>query len=300
MRGVRRPGRRRTLLLALLGGGVLAVSAIWTDTLRAGYDFERMVAHIQLALDPPPDRPTVPTIEMTLPPTATPSPAAAQTPMTKPGQPTPTPVPRVPLDVSVISNPASVFASEIRDTWCSLAGVQIVLAAAGLADTSTSFQRNLAAHEGDWISRSDSRDRGMGPAAIVEALAAYGDPGYQVRAYPTRAAALRDAAVAISTTRRPVVLMAWYGAHVWVMSGYRADADPRIFPNAVIEGAYVLDPWYPRISTIWGPSDPPGTYQDAAEMVRNYLAWKRPEGHYPDRDGKWIAVVPTIPARQAP
>ncbi len=31
-------------------------------------------------------------------------------------------------------------------------------------------------------------------------------------------------------------------------------------------------------------------------MERNYLPWKRPEGRYPDRDGLFIAVVPTKPA----
>ena len=30
-------------------------------------------------------------------------------------------------------------------------------------------------------------------------------------------------------------------------------------------------------------------------MERNFLRWDRPEGDYPDRDGKYIAVVPTIP-----
>jgi hypothetical protein len=34
-------------------------------------------------------------------------------------------------------------------------------------------------------------------------------------------------------------------------------------------------------------------------MVRNYLQWKRPEGRYPDRDGLFIAVVPTIPVSPA-
>jgi hypothetical protein len=29
-------------------------------------------------------------------------------------------------------------------------------------------------------------------------------------------------------------------------------------------------------------------------MERNYLPWKRPEGHYPDRDGLFISVVPTV------
>ena len=31
-------------------------------------------------------------------------------------------------------------------------------------------------------------------------------------------------------------------------------------------------------------------------MVRNYLKWKRPEGSYPQRDGLYISVVPTIKA----
>jgi hypothetical protein len=30
-------------------------------------------------------------------------------------------------------------------------------------------------------------------------------------------------------------------------------------------------------------------------MERNYLRWKRPEGQYPERDGLFISVVPTIP-----
>ena len=27
-------------------------------------------------------------------------------------------------------------------------------------------------------------------------------------------------------------------------------------------------------------------------MAHNYIGWKRPEGHYPDRDGKWLLVIP--------
>jgi hypothetical protein len=93
----------------------------------------------------------------------------------------------------------------------------------------------------------------------------------------------------------PVIIIAWRGAHTWIMSGFKANADPAIFDDAVVSGTYILDPWYPRISSIWGPSDPPGTFQNSAEMVRNFLPWKRPEGKYPDRDGKFIIIVPTIP-----
>jgi hypothetical protein len=70
-----------------------------------------------------------------------------------------------------------------------------------------------------------------------------------------------------------------------------------VFDDAHITGTYINDPWYPLVSSIWGASDPPGTFQNQAEMRRNYLPWKRPEGHYPDRDGLFIAVVPTKAAR---
>jgi hypothetical protein len=32
-------------------------------------------------------------------------------------------------------------------------------------------------------------------------------------------------------------------------------------------------------------------------MERNYLPWARPEGKYAQRDGKFLAVVPTIPLK---
>jgi hypothetical protein len=173
--------------------------------------------------------------------------------------------------------------------------MQMVLAIHGLADTSEAFQRRLAGRVNEWESRQDSLNGSWGPNAMVEALAAYGARGYQLQGYKTRAAALRGAAMALSETGSPVILIAWRGAHTWVMTGYRADADPLFFPDATVSGTYILDPWYPRVSTIWGRSDGPGVFQDASEMVRNYLPWKRPEGKYPDRDGKFLILAPTIP-----
>ncbi|MDQ3870713.1 MAG: hypothetical protein M3301_03740, partial [Chloroflexota bacterium] len=192
-----------------------------------------------------------------------------------------------------------VFASELTKEWCAPAGVQIVLAILGRANTSPAFQRELVRRIDEWESWEDSHNGGWGPAAIAEALTAYGAPGYEIRAYESRADALRDSAIALTRTRAPVVLVAWRGAHTWVMSGYRADADPTVFPDASVSGTYILDPWYPRVSNIWGRSDPPGTFQDDAEMRRNFLPWKRPEGRYPDRDGTFIVLLPTIPVTPA-
>ena len=280
------------LLLALfIGAGSLGAGAVATNTLGAGDLFERLIAKIERWMaGPVPDRATLPTVTITAPP-------PTRAPTTAPGasaSPTTPPV-RAPVDVTIVADPEAVFAHELRKDWCAPAGVQMTLASLGLADTSDAFQRELASRVHEWESLADSLNGEWGPAAMALALEAYGAPGYEIRAYETRADALRDSAVAIEATRSPAILLAWRGAHTWVMTGYRADADPAYFPDAVVSGTYVLDPWYPWISTLWGPSDPPGTFQDTAEMERNFLPWKRPEGKYPDRDGKFIVLVPTVP-----
>lgn len=279
--------------VVLLALAVLSASlAVYTNAYGMGDRFERLVARIdRFVAGPVPDRATRPTVTITPPPLASPTPVPSLDPAVSPS---PSPV-RGPVDNNIVTDPESVFASELKKTWCAPAGVQMALAVLGLADTSDAFQSRLESQVRGWESWKDSHNGGWGPAAMSIAMETYGAPGYEVRAYERRQDALRDAAVAIDATGAPVILLTWRGAHTWVMTGYRADADPTIFPDATIAGAYILDPWYPRVSSIWGPSDPPGTFQDRDEMARNYLPWKRPEGRYPDRDGKFIAVVPTIP-----
>ena len=314
----RRPRSRRRWLLGLgalgLAAVLVGVSAISTNTLGAGNLFDGAVAKVDRFLaGPVPERSAPATVLVTAPPDAavdpddqTPAPSATALPSGGSG-PTVTPVPaptaspapapaRVPVDVDVVKDHNAVFAHEIKDTWCAAAGVQMTLAVLGLKDNSKAFQRELQGRVREWESFRDSHNGDWGPGAMALALDAYGAKGYQVRGYSTRQGALRDAAKAIEKTGSPVLLLAWRGAHTWVMTGFRADADPAVFSNAKITGTYILDPWYPTISSIWGPSDPPGTFQNNAEMIRNYLRWKRPEGNYPARDGLYIAVVPTIKA----
>jgi hypothetical protein len=292
------------VLLAVVGG-TLGTFAVVTDTFGAGESWQSVLNRVDRFLaGPVPDRPTVGTVRVTEPPVTPPptptpvpptlAPGATPTPTPDP-TPTPTPLPqRVAVDVNIVSDPESVFATELHKDWCAPAGVQMVLAVLGHVNTSEGTQREIASRVREWESYSDSHNGDWGPAAMSLALKAYGAPGYEVRAFETRSGALRDAAVAIQETGAPVILLAWRGAHTWVMTGFRADADPSLFRNAKMEGAYILDPWYPRVSSIWGPSDPAGTFQDSAEMQRNFLPWKRPEGRYPDRDGLWITVAPTI------
>ena len=305
--------RRRTWLRVIALAVVLALASgivlVSTDTFGAGDRFERLLARVDRFISgPPPDRAGVVTVRITPPPTEAPTPIPTPTPFVSlaPGAtpsptpdptPTPTPKPRkVPVDVDIVANHKKVFAHELKDTWCSPAGVQMTLAVLGLADTSDGFQRELQSRVKGWESYDDSHNGLWGPHAMALALEAYGAPGYEVRGYDSRLGAMRDAAKAIQATDSPVILLAWRGAHTWVMTGFKADSDPSVFPYSKISGAYILDPWYPWNSSIWGQSDPPGTFQDDAEMARNYLPWKRPEGHNPDRDGLYIAVVPTVKA----
>ena len=300
-----RPRRRRrgapwhVVGLAALLALVLGVGAVMTNTFGAGDRFEGLLARIDMVLDPPPDRSIPPTVDVTPRPMATPTPTPRRSiapGLTPEPTPSPTPAPvRGPVDVRIDADPDAVFASQITKDWCAPAGMQMVLAIHGLADTSEAFQRRLAGRVKEWESRQDSQNGSWGPNAMVEALDAYGARGYQLQGYATRADALRGAATALSETGSPVILIAWRGAHTWVMTGYRADADPLFFPDATVSGTYILDPWYPRVSTIWGRSDGPGVFQDADEMVRNFLPWKRPEGRYADRDGKFLILAPTIP-----
>lgn len=300
----------------MLVGGTMAVAAVATDTLGAGHRWESLVRRVDRFLaGPVPDRSAPVTVLVTEPPddvpsasvavvaTSSPTSAATSEPgdsaspsVTPPPTATPTPTPeRIPIDVDIAPREDGLFAHQAHKDWCAVAGVQIVLAMHGLADTSKSTQEDIAGRIREWESKSDSHNGDWGPGAMALALDAYGAPGYEVRAFETRQGALRDAARAIQETGAPVLLLAWKGAHTWVMTGFRADGDPSIFRKAHIEGAYIFDPWYPWVSSIWGRSDPPGTFQDEAEMERNFLPWKRPEGRYPDRDGRFITVVPTRP-----
>ncbi len=224
---------------------------------------------------------------------ASPSPSGQATESQAP-TPTPTPKPKPkPVAVTVVDRPKSVFVSEGEKTWCAAAAVQIVLNAnSGDPDTTYARQARIHRLQVAATTRADSRNGGVGPEGMVAVLNRLGTVDYELRSYPTRGAALLGAAKAISRTGHPAILLSWRGAHAWVMSGYKATADPLVFKKASIKGAYILDPWYPRVSSIWGRSDGPGVYQDASEMRRNFLPWKRPEGRYPGRDGRFLVIVP--------
>ena len=287
----------------------MGFTVVRANVLGMGDRFDRMTGRIEAFVDPPPDRSTIPTVVVTEEPSPSesPSPDPTLAPSASP-TPSPTPLVRAPVDVRVVEDHAAVFTSQLTDKDCAVAATQMVLTVLGLGDTSEQFQQGIKDRIGEWESLEDSLNGGWGPAAVSLALADHGATGYEIRAYASYTDALRDSAIAIAEMEKPVVMFPWWGAHTWVMTGFRADADPTLFADATISGAYILDPWYPRVSSIWGPSDGPGNFEDLAELERNWPAfqgppgyegigpgWSRPEGAYPDRDGRFVVLVPTTP-----
>ena len=307
--GSHRRLRRAIILIVVLSlvTAAFGTLAIATNAVGIGDKWISALNRVERFLaGPVPDRPIAETVLVTEPP-ATPSPEPTPSPTlivsggadpvrTPAPTPSPTPEPvRKKVTVKAVEDHKAVFTSQVTKDWCAPAGVQMVLTIHGKVDRGEKAQREIAGRIREWESKKDSRNGDWGPAAMVKALEAYGVPGYEVRAFETRQGALRDAARSIQKTGAPVLLLAWWGAHTWVMTGFKADADPTVFRDAKITGAYILDPWYPRVSSIWGASDGPGVFQDEAEMKRNFIKWTRPEGRYPDRDGLYITVAPTQP-----
>ena len=89
-----------------------------------------------------------------------------------------------------------------------------------------------------------------------------------------------------------MILLAWRGAHAWVMTGFRATPTRRL---ARREGHRRLRPrpvvpaGLEHLGSVRRPGRVPGRGRDG----RNYLPWQRPEGAYPGRDGNFIALAPT-------
>jgi hypothetical protein len=186
------------------------------------------------------------------------------------------------------------FVSQMNREYCMAGAVQNMVNIIGpKVDLTTATQQKI----GDTLvantTAQDSYDGGFGPNGWALTMPKLGAGQYKLVVDSTFDAAMKDAALALARTSRPVGLLTWWGAHSWVMTGFKADADPLLFPTTFkLKGAFIVDPFYPRISTIWGQTLGPDTYRDMTAMAHNYIGWKRPEGHYPDRDGKWLLVIP--------
>ena len=154
----------------------------------------------------------------------------------------------------------SDFVAQTNFVQCVGASMQMMLNIMGdRNDRSAATQRELqilarelSGRRGDGRQRSGASVRGW--AGGLNQL----DAGpYKLVGTTTLEEALHLAAKAIRHTGKPVGLLVWRGRHAWVMSGFRATADPASTDTFDVTAAIVMDPLYPHGSTVWGPSPKP-------------------------------------------
>jgi len=304
--GSRPPAR---LLRGALRGSVIALTVVGLGAGVLYATSQAIASGATLAVDPlvtpwaRASQPTPPAIALTSPsPSGSPAPSAsASSPAASPSggprpsastSPTPIPTPSpTPGPFAMDLYQKGDYVGELKDTWCVAAAMQTSMNIMDIgADTSETDQARIFA-----LARSiaPSPDGAAEPEAWAKGLAELGYGKYAVTQRATIRDAIHLAAHQIRVTNRPAGLMVWRGAHSWVMSGFTATADPALTDAFVVTAVRIEDVWYPRLSTIWGYSRPPDALVPVGLLPEDYLPWKRPSGPYPDKDGKFVVVIPT-------
>ncbi len=182
------------------------------------------------------------------------------------------------------------FVTQANKHQCVSAAMQIMLNIVGPKnDRRVSTQANLAR-----LAKrlSDAKKGGTEPEGWARGLERRGAGDYKVVAASSVASAVRRGVEALRATGRPVGLLVWRGAHSWVLHGFEATADPATTDDWKVTAIWVSDPWYPRISSIWGASRKPNQRITVKQLREDYLKWRRPTGRYPGKDGKYVMVLP--------
>jgi hypothetical protein len=210
---------------------------------------------------------------------------------------------------------AGDFVHQQTEYWCVAASVQtmINIIEPGRPDRSRRTQRQLH-FQGRGLDQDDDaywrrlmgEERwrkglhGLGLTDWAELLNANGFGPYEVDRAATRRQAIRKAARAVRLTGKPAGLVVWRGAHAWVMSGFKATADPAFTNDFKVRKVFIQDPWYPSVSSIWGASRPPDSAVPVKALDEDYLRYDRPRRKHPKRDGRYMLILPTLPAADAP
>ena len=200
----------------------------------------------------------------------------------------PKPAPKPVLAMNLYRN--GDFVSELTPVQCVSAAMQIMLNVVGPKNDRTTRTQTALAKLAK--SLSDAPYGGTEPLGWARGLQQRGAGHYQVVVESTLIKAVRRGVAAIRATGRPVGLLVWRGAHSWVLHGFETTADPSGPDSWSVSRIYVSDPWYPRLSRIWGRSRGPNARITPKQLTEDYLPWKRPTGRYPGMDGKYVLVIP--------
>jgi hypothetical protein len=191
------------------------------------------------------------------------------------------------------------FVGQTTPYQCIGASIQMTLNIAGVTDDRTAATQarvQQMARELSWTSADPARPfrgepRGASSRGWARALNRLGVGSFMLRSEATLEQAVRTAAIAIRATGLPVGLLVQEGRHAWLMTGFRATADPVTAEAWDVVSVSVVDPWYPRTNGRWGPAPKPGARMTLDKLAEDFvrLSFRR-TGH----GGRFLLVLPLV------
>jgi hypothetical protein len=208
------------------------------------------------------------------------------------------------------------FVAQSNFVQCVGASMQMMLNIMGVQDdrsSRTQGRLQVIARDLSGPTREGFKREGASVSGWTAGLNQLSAGPYRLVGTATLDEALRLAATSIRETGKPVGLLMWAGRHAWVMSGFRATADPRRTADFRVTAAVVLDPLYPHGSSRWGPSPKPRHALSPTELGRQFVPRRHgtwagapigPDGAaIAALAGRYVIVVPFVPielSRMAP
>ena len=193
---------------------------------------------------------------------------------------------------------AGTFTTQRSWLWCTAADVQIVRNIVDRAhDHSTSGQRGYF----NWMRARNRYDlplsAGVDAAGWTAGLRHFVDSRYRLVSSRTFDEALRSAVTNLRLTNLPVAITVSHGNHGWILTGFRATADPAKTAAFKVTSVRVVGPLY-GLQSRNGYDMPPNTKLTPAQLKRFFTPWK-----YAPRkmiwDGRYVSIQPG-PAKGSP
>ena len=193
---------------------------------------------------------------------------------------------------------AGSFTTQRSWLWCTAAGVQIVRNIVEReADHTTSGQRRYF----EWMRQHNRYDlpesAGVDPQGWTAGLRHFVDDRYRLVSSRTFDEALRSAVERLRLTNLPVAITVSHGGHGWILTGFRATADPATTSSFSVTSVRVVGPLY-GLQSKNGYDMAPNTKLTPAQLKRFFTPWK-----YDPKpmvwDGRYVSIQP-IPVKVAP
>ncbi len=196
---------------------------------------------------------------------------------------------------------SGTFTTQKSWLWCTAAGVQIVRNIVDRkADHSTGGQRRYF----NWMREHNRYDlplsAGVDPAGWTAGLRHFVDDRYRLVSSRSFDSALRSAVTRLRLTNLPVALTVSHGNHGWILTGFRATADPATTTSFTVTSVRVTGPLY-GLQSKNGYDMAPNTKLTTAQLRRFFTPWK----YAPKAmvwDGRYVSIQPVpkeVPAGAA-